>query len=412
MYFESMHPADRIVKVMERIYGCGMTTTSGGNISIKDDSGDVWITPAGVDKGSLAGRDIVCVRKDGTVVGNHRPSSELPFHSYIYEQRPDVKAVLHAHPPALVAFSIAGRVPDTTLVPNMGIVCGEVGIAGFAPSGSRELGEKIVQVMGKGINAVILENHGIVAAGEDLFKAFVVFETLEFCARLEINANRIGTPAGQSQYGMELFKHNRYAEMGEFYPENCDGEEMRARHEMCKLVRRAYNQKLLTSTQGTFSCRLGSNSFLITPCGKDRKDIEPEDMVRIENGLKEKGKIPDSAVEFHRIMYEKHPHINSIIMASPPNIMAFAVTKKAFDSKATPESHIVLGNVGRLPFGLELTHPERAAQAFEKGNPVAIIENDCIIAAADSLTGAYDRLEVAEFTAKALIAAASLDESY
>jgi L-fuculose-phosphate aldolase len=93
-----VHPRDRIVEIMERIYGYSMTTTSGGNLSIRDDKGDIWISPAGYDKGSLAPHDIVCVHPDGSTSGSHRPSSEFPFHSAIYQARPDVKAIVHAPP--------------------------------------------------------------------------------------------------------------------------------------------------------------------------------------------------------------------------------------------------------------------------------------------------------------------------
>ena len=66
---ELMHPADQLIVVISRIYRSGLTTTSGGNISIKDDNGDIWITPASIDKGSLTKKDIVCVKSDGTIVG-------------------------------------------------------------------------------------------------------------------------------------------------------------------------------------------------------------------------------------------------------------------------------------------------------------------------------------------------------
>ena len=72
---------------MNRIYRNGMTTLSGGNLSILEENGDMWITPAGVDKGTLLPQDIVCVRGDGTVDGPHRPSSEYPFHRAIYRKR-------------------------------------------------------------------------------------------------------------------------------------------------------------------------------------------------------------------------------------------------------------------------------------------------------------------------------------
>ena len=70
-----MHPAEQLSLIIGRIYRSGLTTTSGGNLSIMDDNGDMWITPAGVDKGSLTAEDIMCVKADGTIVGRHRPSS-------------------------------------------------------------------------------------------------------------------------------------------------------------------------------------------------------------------------------------------------------------------------------------------------------------------------------------------------
>ena len=86
------HPRDEILATMERIYRSRMTTTSGGNLSIREENGDVWITPARVDKGSLRRDDIILVRSDGSTDGKHRPSSELPFHQAIYAARPDVRA--------------------------------------------------------------------------------------------------------------------------------------------------------------------------------------------------------------------------------------------------------------------------------------------------------------------------------
>ena len=93
MRFELLHPADQLVMIMNRIYYYGMTTTSGGNLSIKDDNGDIWITPSGIDKGNLTRADMCQVKPDGTVIGPHKPSVELPFHSEIYRRRPDLKGI-------------------------------------------------------------------------------------------------------------------------------------------------------------------------------------------------------------------------------------------------------------------------------------------------------------------------------
>ena len=109
-------PARQLVDTLRRIYELGMTTTSGGNLSIRDDDGSIWITPGGIDKGTLRPADIVRVLPDGTCEGIHKPSSELPFHRSIYQLRPDARAVIHAHAPAVVAFSMVGRVPEAERV--------------------------------------------------------------------------------------------------------------------------------------------------------------------------------------------------------------------------------------------------------------------------------------------------------
>src|SRR3954453_19011230 len=93
-----IHPRDAIMRTMERIYRYRMTTTSGGNLSIRDESGEIWITPARVDKGSLRRDDIVPVRGDGTAGGRPPPSAELPFHRAIYAARPELGGIVHAHP--------------------------------------------------------------------------------------------------------------------------------------------------------------------------------------------------------------------------------------------------------------------------------------------------------------------------
>ncbi len=410
MKFELMHPAEQISMIMERIYGYGMTTTSGGNLSILDNEKNIWITPAGVDKGSLTHKDIVYIKHDGTVVGNYKPSSELQFHKQIYEKRPDIKAILHTHPPALVAFSITRKIPDINLIPNVHLICGDIGIARYSLPGSKELGEKITAVFGRGINTVILENHGIVIGAPDLFKAFMAFETLDFCARLEINANRIGKPISLSQKEIEMLKNKQHSDIGEYVPKEYSCFERAARKEMCHLIHRAYNQRLFTSTQGTFSQRIDDESFILTPYGIDRKYLDISDIVKIKNGLKEKGKTPSRSLLLHKYIYQKHSHINSIIISHPPNIMAFAVTKKEFNSKTIPESYILLRDVPKLPFGSSFMHPKMIASIFKKSIPMVIVKNDCIIVTGNSLLNAFDTLEVAEFTAKSIIASKSIGE--
>src|ERR1043166_5877070 len=188
-----IHPRDEIIRTMERIYRYRMTTTSGGNLSIRDDNGDIWITPARVDKGNLTRNDIICVRADGSVEGNHKPSSEFPFHRAIYAARPDIRGIVHAHPVALVAFSINHQVPNTRLFHQARHVCGEVGFAPYALPGSDALARNIEASFRQGFHCVVLENHGAVVGGDSLSNAFQRFETLEFTAKTIIKASLLGS---------------------------------------------------------------------------------------------------------------------------------------------------------------------------------------------------------------------------
>lgn len=410
MKVELLHPADQIVMIMERIYRYGMTTTSGGNISILDDGGDIWITPSGIDKGSLGRDDIIRIRPDGTIDGNHKPSVELPFHRIIYQKRPDIKAIIHAHPPALVAFSIAHQIPNTMLIPDIHLICGQVGIAEYALPGSMDLGKKIAAQFEKGFNTVMLVNHGVVTGGKNLAEAFMALETLDICARLELNGRRLGTLRSLADKHIEMYRSGQDVTLSEFMLQRMSSEEKAARRDMCRLIHRAYDQRLISSAQGTFSQRLSDEAFIITPHGLDRRYLREEDLIRIERGCREAGKIPDHSVLLHKAIYERHPYINSIITAHPPGIMAFAVTDVNFETRTIPESYIMLRNISRLPFGCTFLQPEMVADAFSKRVSVALVENDCVIVTGNSPISAFDRLEVAEYSAKAIIAAMEFGE--
>ena len=410
MNFDLLHPADQLVMLMERIYQYGMTTTSGGNLSILDDNGDIWITPGSVDKGSLSRKDIIQVKPDGTVIGIHKPSSEYPVHSRIYKSRPDIKAVLHAHPPALVAFSIVRQIPETRIIPNFVEICGNVSMAIYDVPGSTGLSIKVTNEFEKGNNVVMLENHGVFVGASDLFKAFMAFETLDYCARLQIEAAKIGKIRPLSDKYIQISKEKQNVEMDEFVNKSISSEEREARREMCTLIKRAYDQQLFTSTQGTFSQRLSDGSFLITPYHKDRKYMEESDIVRIVGNWKEAGKMPSRSAMLHKKIYDKHPEINSINIAHAPYVMTFAVTDCEFDSRTIPESYIMLRDVKKIPFGASFMQQDMVADMFDAMTPILIAENDCVIVTGSSLINAFDKLEVMEYSAKAIVSYKTLGD--
>lgn len=403
MNFNLMHPAEQIVMLINRVYQKGLTTTSGGNLSILDSEGNIWITPSGIDKGSLTPQDICKVLPDGTVVGKYKPSVELPFHKLVYETRADVSAVLHAHPPALVSYSLIRKIPDVNIIPTPQQVCGKVGIAEYEVPGSDLLAKRIVAEINKGYNAVIMENHGVITCADNLFEAFKRFETLNFAASIGITASILGKPEPLTEEQIELNNRKGKTSLGEFIPTTYSSDERRLRKEMCALIHRSYDQGLFTSTQGTFSVRLNNDAFLITPYGVDRKYIEPEDIVRIENGWREAGKRPSRSVTLHKLIYDEHPEINAITVAHPKHLMAFGVTHTPIDSRTIPESYIAMRDIGRVPFGTNIVEPKKISSMLSSSSPVILVDNDSVISTGTTLINAFDRLEVAEFTANTII---------
>ena len=341
MMFEMLHPADQIVTLMNRIYDRDMTTALGVNLSVRDAQGTVWISPGGVDKGNLRREDIVQIRSDGTICGIHRPSAEYPFHLAIYKKRPDIKTVLHAHPPTVIACSLFHKIPDTALFVDSGITADSISSVSYEMPGSSVLGDKLSAEFAKGFRTVIMERHGVVIGDITPYQAFLTLENLVFCADVCRNAKVIGGKISLlSRADMVAFDRKAAVEMEEFSPSDRLGEELLARSALCSFIRRAYEKKYIASESGVFSHKLSDGSFLITPDKKDRRDLRPEDFVLIQNGKQEAGKIPSPTVAFHQAVYEKSASVGSVIEARPASAMAYAVTEKNLDVRLLPEIYI------------------------------------------------------------------------
>jgi L-fuculose-phosphate aldolase len=402
-----MHPAEQITLIIGMIYRSGMTTTSGGNLSILDDNGDIWITPAGIDKGSLTPKDIMCVKADGTIIGPHKPSSEYPFHRALYKMRPGLHSVIHAHPPGLVTFSITHQVPDTSILPQALGVCGPVGFAPYALPGSELLGEKIAGEFAKNpdYKAVIMENHGVVLMGEDIADAYQRFETLELCARTILNANTLGTPRYLTDKQIQHHTQAIHNSFQHFMNVEHPSDERAIRTEICEVVRRACRQGLMSSSYGTASIRWRGDDFLITPANVQRWDIEPNDIVQVKDGMIEAGKTASRSVALHYEIYKRNPKVNSIILTQTPSLMGYCCTDEKFDVRTIPESWIFLQDVPKFPFGSQYDNLNALAEEF-KVRPCVMLENDSVIVTGDKLINTFDRLEVADFSARSLIMAA------
>lgn len=395
-----LHPREELVATMDRIYRYHMTTTSGGNLSILDPDGSIWITPSRVDKGSLRPADIVRVRPDGTKEGLHPPSSEFPFHREIYRRRPDIRAIVHAHPGALVGFSIVRRLPETRVQTHAHNLCGKVAYAAYACPGSQELGDKIAATFAEGADCVMLENHGVVIGGRDLADAFQRFETLEFVAQTVIRASALGE---LRTLPTDLLTGQAVPDFGELPPAAPGNPEKELRAQLCEFARRGYRQRLLISTAGSISARLDGGQFVITPRRRDRLDLKPASLVRATVNAAEPGKRVSRTARLHGLIYAANPDVGAIINAQPMCASAFCMTDAEFSTRTIPESYLVLLDAPKVPFACVVKDAEAlAAKMSVKKCPVLLIENEGALIVGRNLLEAFDRLEVLEATAEAL----------
>jgi L-fuculose-phosphate aldolase len=181
-----------LVEVCRRLHERDLVGAGEGNVSCRLAPGRILVTPSGANKGYLAASDLVVVDLDGAKVrGRGRPSTELRMHLAAYAARPDVGAVVHAHPLTAIALTVAGVPPPNDLVPEASVTLGEIAVARFATPGTDEVPRSLAPLLPRH-DVVLLERHGALALGEDLFRAADRLETLERVARVAVLARLLG----------------------------------------------------------------------------------------------------------------------------------------------------------------------------------------------------------------------------
>jgi L-fuculose-phosphate aldolase len=181
-----------IVEIGKRIYAKGFVAANDGNFSTRISADEVLITPTGVSKGYLSPDQLIKVNISGEQLeGYLKPSSELSFHLKVYEIRPDVQAVVHAHPPFSTAFAVAGMPLDDMILPEAIVSLGCIPLAQYGTPGTDELVEAVAGNIG-GCDAILLANHGALTVGPDLYAAYYKMETMEHFAYIDWIARAIG----------------------------------------------------------------------------------------------------------------------------------------------------------------------------------------------------------------------------
>ena len=398
-----MHPADQICTILKRIYDKDMTTLTGGNLSIWDDDGVVWVSPTNIDKSALTRNDIVKILPDGSIEGRHRPTSEYRIHWQILQRRKDLKAVLHAHPPALVAMSVQHEVPDTRMLAQSYHAVGIPGLSEYGMPGTLALVEHVVKTFDQGVTAAVLKNHGVfLGSGVDLFDAFRRFEQLDFHARIQLLSGILGPAKGLSVPQIEELYRKGPKLSGFFDRDVISSRELELRRELAWLVKRGYEKRLFNGSFGTISARVKEDEFLISPAGKDNAQLSEQDFVLMRGNTCEQGQEPDLFADLHRRIYERHPKIQSIIMAAPVYAAGYAVTEREYEVAVIPESYGVLRSCTRIPFDKLVKEPQTAADVTGEEDPFCILDNLGILVMGISPLMAFDKLEVAESTAMSI----------
>jgi len=188
---ESQLRAD-IVEVGRRLYARGYTASNDGNISVRLDDKRLLMTPANVCKGFMNEQMMVITDLEGNkLAGERRPSSEIQMHLEVYRQRPEIQAVVHAHPPVATAFAVAGIPLDRAVLAEVVTTLGSVPIAEYATPSTRELPEAVGKYV-KAHDGMLLSNHGALTLGSDVFAAYYKMETIEHFANISFVARMLG----------------------------------------------------------------------------------------------------------------------------------------------------------------------------------------------------------------------------
>ena len=188
-----------ICDIGRRMYDKNFVASNDGNISARLGPDTMIITPSGVSKGYMQMEDMIIVDFAGNVLqGDMKPSSEMKMHAAIYQARPDVQSVVHAHPQKATAFAVAGIEFDQVTLPELIFSLGVISLAGYATPTTDQLPLRVVEKI-TGADAVLMANHGAVTVGKDILDAYLKMETLEHFCAISIYARQLGDEKALSE---------------------------------------------------------------------------------------------------------------------------------------------------------------------------------------------------------------------
>ena len=181
-----------IVEIGRRVHERGYVASNDGNISVRLDDDRLLTTPTGVSKGFMTPDMMVMTDMKGTkLAGDRNASSELLMHLAVYEHRPEIRAVVHAHPPAATGFAVAGIPLDRAVLAEVVASLGSIPIAEYGTPSTAELADAVRKYI-SAYDGLLLANHGALTIARDVFTAYYRMETIEHFARISLVARFLG----------------------------------------------------------------------------------------------------------------------------------------------------------------------------------------------------------------------------
>jgi L-fuculose-phosphate aldolase len=383
----------------------GLTKGTGGNISVREGE-QIAISPSGIPYDEIDPEDVPVIGLDGErVAGDTDPSSESRMHAGIIRERDDVGAVVHTHSPYASTFASL----DESVLPShylIAFVGDEIPVAPYETYGTAELAEAALDTLGDEYNACLLQNHGVIATGEDAEAAYEVALMVEYVSRVHYQALNAGDP--------EYLADEEVAELIEIfegYGQSSDTEtaiaepatDLRAEREaVADLGREMLAQDLTEGTGGNISTRNGDR-VAINPSGVPYEEIDPEDVPLVTiDGEQVAGKLGASSEKpMHLQIMRERDDVGAVVHTHSPYASTFASLHEPI-----PATHYLIAFAGKEVPVTPYEEPgseelgAAAVEALGDDHNACLLGNHGVITVGEDAESAFETALMVEYCAR------------
>ena len=309
------------------------------------------------------GEDAVCL------YGEKNIKNTLSRHKSVYAIRRKINAIIEAKTEYSDACAQMRIYPDTRLFPQGEMRCGQIAICDI-----NDMDEIF-----DSYKTCAMTRDGVLFIGANTIEeAYKQFEIANLIASICTNAKKLGNALNVlERRHIALYKLNGTLPLMEELDMAKQEGESDAREKLCSVISELYDRQLFLDSNGAASVRLSDNSFLITPSDKARSEMNADDLVLINKGRREPGKHPSNSAALHKMIYDAHPRINSIVISHPRFSMAYSAC--SCDIKLDDNAKKVVKNIRRFPFGATVMQASLFACGVDNEVNAYLIENDCLI---------------------------------